>query len=385
MMIKLFGQKSDVERYETELSALAKQRAALEAKAHDAGQQLEAARADRRDFLTGADVDNSSARSAIDKRVQSAESLVAGYRDALGANENRASEARANLSEARERSARETAADACDAAADKIANSVVKVDDAIQHLAAACRELRDVIPRAAGLPRYGSHGVREEMSADEAVAAVIGEALYNVLPDLFEVVGATIGTSVEISLPCPYRRADGALHRLVPKYDDSIRFLPASGAADANLVKPLRQRARAIRAGEIAANFPIASPLSMKTIEPPPFEMVEIVFVKPSNWIAENGQRTGAIDSAFNIPKPIAERAIALRVGFPKDSDEARAHLDKRKRWHICAGDSSEKFDESVDLGIDLEKMIDAERARLNGWPAPDDNADDAAFSGSAS
>jgi hypothetical protein len=77
------------------------------------------------------------------------------------------------------------------------------------------------------------------------------------------------------------------------------------------------------------------------------------------------------------VPKPVANAAIERGTAFPMDTDEARAHLEKRKRWRVAAGENSENFPESVDLGVDLEKLIAAERARLNGWPAPVDGGVD--------
>jgi hypothetical protein len=378
MIELIFGKKTDVEKCEADLAALVKQRATVEFRLNAAVAQREAAREEWRDFLTGDDVDNSSLRSAIDKRVQSAESLVEGYRDALATIDLKIREAREKLSAARDMAAREAAADACDASAEKIENKVAfEVEPAIRGLVTALQNLHDVIPHGAGLRRYGPWGEREEMTASENVAAIVSEALYNALPDLFEVTGPPIGDSVNISLACLYRRRDGALHRSVPKHDNSIRFLPASGAADANLVKPLRELASAIRAGEIAPKLPFfQSPLA-KVIEPSPFELVDVVFTKPVRWVAENGQVDGKIDSAFSVPKPVAAAAIGRGVAFPRDSEEARAHLDKRERWRVAASDCSEKFSEFVHLGVDLEKLMAAERARLNDWPAPADGGVD--------
>ncbi len=106
-------------------------------------------------------------------------------------------------------------------------------------------------------------------------------------------------------------------------------------------------------------------------------ELVDVVFLLPVSWVAENGQKNGKVDSAFSVPAPVAAAAVALGVAFRRDSEEARAHMATRALLRTGSGDCSDKFAESVDLGVDLEKLMAAERARLNGWPmaAADDGA----------
>jgi hypothetical protein len=367
-----------VQKIEADLQAYGARRPKLQSQLAEAEAALEAARNERRELLIGDDAENATARAAIEKKFVGAERDVATYTDVLAAIDSKIADARERLVAARDKGRREEAAKAREDAAVRIEGIALRLEHAIDGLGAVADELRESIdPSFIDVRRYRNFKGNDDKPLDhfELVRLIIAEGMFSRSPELFTVDQPDIGGFAEASMKAPMRRPDGALCVELTKDLAGVNFLPASGAVERNLVIPLRQAAQEILEGK-RLPYSVAARSAGKTVEPQPFEIVDVVCVKPMAWIAENGQRTSIVDNLSSLPTPVAERAIALGVAFPKDSDEARAHLDCRKRWRVPTTDGSDKFTEAVDLGVDLERLMAAERARLNGYllPAEDDS-----------
>jgi hypothetical protein len=374
-----FKKANSVQKVEADLQALERRRPKLQSQLSAAEAALDASRNERREFLIGDDAENGTDRATLERKLLGAERDVAAYSDALAALDAKIIDTRKRLGEARDEEIREAESTAREAAAIAIGEKAVRLERAIDELAAAADELRDLIdPGCIEVRSYENFKGDSDKPMDpfSLVRLTVAEGLFSRSPELFTIEVPDIGGFADASMKVPYRRPNGALCVELPKHLDGVNFLPASGAVERNIVIPLRRAAQEFLDGK-RSPYVVVTAGARKTIEPPPFEFVDVVFTKPVRWTAENGQRNGKVDDACSVPKPVANAAIERGTAFPMDTDEARAHLEKRKRWHVAAGHNSEHYSESVDLGVDLEKLIAAERARLNGWPAPVDGGVD--------
>jgi hypothetical protein len=367
----IFGKKSAVQTIEAELATLQKRRVALQAKLRDADEALNQARSKRRALLIDGDSDDATARATVERALLGAERDAEAFTDALQGVDAKISDAKQRLADAQDAAAREKAASQLDSSAVAIDRAALKLDRAIEAVAVAVNELVQAIPSEPYTKIYTPGYGPREATKFEAAFAVLAEGLYSACEEAFTVEGPSIGTMVEIFLPVLRRRPDGALDRDIPKNDASVKFLPASGSAEANIVAPLRKAAEKIRASE-RPPLPL-SPVKYdpaRVIEPATFPDVGVVFFRPVKWIAANGRPEGRDARGYAVPAPVLTRAIELGVGASSDSDEGKAHMERLLRDRPSTSYSGDTR-EATDLGVDLEHLMSVERARLNGWDAP--------------
>lgn len=314
-----FLRKGSVQKIETDMARLESRRAQLQAKLSAAGQALEEARKDRTGFLIDTDGDNVAARASLEKTLLSAERDETALQDAIIEIESQIAAASEHLAASKDAEAREKAAAKYEKDATNIEKLALSLEKKISELAVCFDQLVAAIPLGAiAVPRYGQTGNEAAMSPSDLARAVVSEGLYEKCEELFECYGsATIGTTVSIALPVFHRRNDGALSASIPKNDDSVKFLPASGAAEANLVAPLRRAADALRTGKLAlgAAFDIVAQRPV-VVEPPPFEVSRpIIITKKISFINQNGDRQERVAWTYpGLPRPLAEACFAAGV-----------------------------------------------------------------------
>lgn len=360
-----FDKRNDTTKLRAEMDALDARRASLMAKSANGERTLDAARAARREYLITGD-DDAAAAQKLDRLVRDAESALAALRDALDEIETRRTDVLQRLEIARDQERRAERASELDERADEAEKIAVRLEKDIEKLAGDFDALVAAIPPDA-LPtrryqRFIGHDDRA-LSPLELAGAVLAEGLYLALPpDVFIIVRQHGGGFANIGLPVHCRMADGSLTAAIPfdSPDDVVKFFPASGAADASIIRPLRAAAAKLREGDRP---------SPAIVEPPLFEIVKVVFTKPVSWVDEWSERKIAEDWIAEVPRPVADAARALGIAVDAGTMEARLHCEKAARLPDANPRAIPHLPqrERVDLGVDLKKLRDAERARLNG------------------
>ncbi|AZG75988.1 hypothetical protein [Methylocystis rosea] len=95
------------------------------------------------------------------------------------------------------------------------------------------------------------YGIGSALTPTQVASALLTEALYQRMPDLFEQEGRDIvGNFWSCKLPLRYRKKGSGVSAELPKGNVEIRFLPFSGAADETLIAPMRDKALSLRASE---------------------------------------------------------------------------------------------------------------------------------------
>lgn len=353
-----FWKKNAVEVLEGEVSKLASRRASLEAKLQAAVTAAEAARAARRDFLIdGAENEQESAR--LEAEAANAERIESSIRDALADLAARLADGERRLAAAREAQLREGVAAETEKAAAAIEIAAAELDRHIEALSAAFEKLAAAIRFGDGLPRTVGGGEPRRMTSFEAARLVLAEGLYHAAPDAFEVHGlAEVGGVIRITMPVPYRRRDYQIDTAIPKGVVELQFRAASGAAEANLLTPMRDVATAIREGRMRIEGLFERP---PTPEPKFRTTQTIVFLKKATYLDEAGDEVTIDPGRATIPSPIGEKALALGVASFVDSAEAE-ELMEFLRLGDNPTDAARKQRlqiDVVDLRISLKALLD--------------------------
>ena len=309
-----FKKASPVTKIEQELAGLETRRPKLHSQFVAAEAALDAAREERREFLIGNDSDNATTRAGIEKRLLAGERDVDAFRDALSTIDTKRADAKQRLNQARDDEIREKAASEREQAARAVETATAKLERATENLAQAFDEFVRSIPDASGATIYERvHGPRPATNY-EAARAILAEGMFHACAEAFEVISPFPSTAYEISMNVPWRRPNGSYGSDIPKDDDRIQFLPASGAAGASIVAPLRRAAAEIRAGtrppELLSRADVAT-----IVEPPPFEEVASSSSSPSRGLPQTAGTTARSTplSAFRLPSPIARSLPAWR------------------------------------------------------------------------
>jgi hypothetical protein len=271
------------------------------------------------------------------------------------------------LSRARDESARQKVAAEREAQARAVEEAALPLEKAIDALAEEFGKFASAVPTVNGALYFDSSKGTSAMTPIEVARTILAEGLSARLPDAFISLNKSlIGTTYELALYVPHRRRDGYVDFDLPKLPkgEEIRFLQASGVADALVVAPLRCSADAIRNGEIAPSEPPVPIRPRPIVEPPPFKFQRVYLLKRITYVNELGSRVHEDAGDTNLLEPAAERALASGAAVPIGDPRAEDH------WHGMLRDPyktrAESNQEAVDLGIDLKAMQDAERARLN-------------------
>ncbi|BGE84595.1 hypothetical protein Ms3S1_10310 [Methylosinus sp. 3S-1] len=359
MLEKFFPKKSTVEALEGELAQIVQRQVGLRTRSAAAVDEAKAARNTLRELLIGSD--NGEDHALADNRVLRAERNEAAICDALAALDAREREMRRRLDEARAAECREKRADEMDAAGRAIEFAALRLEKSVTALAGEFSEIIEAIPPDSLTPRryIPLIGFRDITPTTAAAAALI-ETLYAAIPEAFEAVLDEISGAVTIRATLMMRTKAGALCSELPINDEGGNALVASGAFHANIVAPLRKLAADLR-------DPPAPPKA--TIEPAPFPEVDVVFTSNVAWRDDFAQERVATAWLAKVPKPVAEKAfelgVALRAGTPEASEAlTRAAMRPSGDPRYLATLPTPK---TVDLGVNLKSLYDAERARLNG------------------
>jgi hypothetical protein len=361
------------EKIEAELTKLNQRREALQSCFDAASTAVVAAQSARREHLLGADLSDEKALRKTDEAARAAEDQRASLTDALGELTRRIEDAERRLEDERARAAREQAAAEREKAADAAEAAAMNVERAIEALATGIERLVETIPFGAFTERNSLLGTEDVIGPYEVARAALAEALYHHIPELFETSTSAFSASAAINLPVGYLRPDGARDYTVPLNDPMVTFRPASGAIDHAIVQPLRRAAARIRAGELDPALP-APPAPEREVIEPKIETTSFVFAAPVRWIDHHGFATVREPGGFEVPILAAEAARAKGLGFPTETGEGRALLDQVNRRRTSTW-GAQRLPEPVDLGVDLEGWLVAERERLNTSAETDEAA----------
>lgn len=357
----------EVASIESEIAVLRTKLADHEHRHADALAALEDGREARRKLLTKDDKAVAEATRKVRElqfAADDAGSLVADYRNEIADAERR-------LIDAKAADQRESAAATMTAIADASAALVPDLIAAVKGLADVRAKLLAAMPENVGLlPGYHAHrpagrpeGHSDALSGREVVNALIAECLFHADATMFDQKWESIGTRFWLAKLVEI----GKSH---PTYvGDAGDALSPAQAVDALIVKPARERARQILAGEVE---PVLEQIrQIDRSKPPELPTLEIIATKPLVFIAPNGTghfrhhiSEGRIESVI---EPIARLAIAKRAALELDTPAGQAFQeDYRKR--LKAGEvHPEPRRDTVDLGDSMGCLE----------PANDDIADE--------
>ena len=358
-----FFRKGAVVAVENELKALEARRASLSTKLTAAELALDAARNTRREHLIdGAEDDNASAQK-IEKTIIGAEREAASLADAIAEVDRRLVDGRNRLATENNAELREKVAAERETAAKQVQTVSARLEKVIADVALVFDALTEVIPHGAAQIYEPGVGPRPA-SPHEAARAILAEGLFSASPEMFEVIGrASISETTSVNLQVMHRRREGSLDGRIPKGDTSVEFLPATQAANAILVEPLRRSAEAIRAGDAPADSDVTPLRVPAPVEPGWFEFKDVYLLRPISFIGCGGYRM-AEDLGYHVlDAPVAEKALALGAAVTPDDPRADEH---RAAMHRNPYETRAGIGPTLDLGVDLKKLREAERARLN-------------------
>jgi hypothetical protein len=123
-----------------------------------------------------------------------------------------------------------------------------------------------------------------------------------------------------------------------------------------------------VRTYWVAVDAQRAAP-SKAPLEPPPFPTQRLVFLKPSTYIGVDGRKIVEDGSwETSVAEPVAQRALEMGLAVATNDPRAMEYLRKKNRRPEVDMLRQEHLqpEEPVDLGVDLKKLKDAERERLN-------------------
>ncbi|MDO6963989.1 hypothetical protein [Rhizobium alvei] len=293
---------------------------------------LESGRQARRAVLTK----NPSAIEAATAKVRAlqldaedAGSLAQDYRDELEAAELR-------LAEAAGIEKRTTTAATFHSIAEVAEAHATAIADAIAGLMAVRKSLLAAIPADAGLlPGYHSHrpdnrkgDSRAPLSGRELVDAVIAEGLYHFAPEMFDEESGGFGRRYALA-----KLMD--LNSVMPCYVGPVApGLAPAEALKVLLIKPAKERARQILAGEVEA---IAGQIiRIDQARPQDRARLQIVATKPLKFVTpeRDGFRICEIEEGEQaaIIEPIARLAIAKRAAIEVNTPAGQLFLKKLEK-----------------------------------------------------
>ena len=265
-------------------------------------------------------------------------------------------------------------ASAMDAAAAAIAAKTSAVDAAAAAFAAAYRDLLSTVPDDLVDIRIRSprHTQPVKSTPADIAGAIPGQALAVACPALFQDRPPQLrhwGNAVERVLAVHEVDKDGKLSPvLAGEHGQDATISTAEHAARRVIVDPLRRVAEEIRAGKVPADAKRPAP-KPAPIEPPAFPAQRLVFLKPATYVGVNGQ-TVIEDATWEtfVAEPVAQRAIELGIAVAPNDPRAAEHLRQRNRRPEVdmARQTHLKPEAPVDLGVNLKRIQDTERARLN-------------------
>jgi hypothetical protein len=278
------------------------------------------------------------------------------------------------IAAARDTDARQRRASAMDAAAAAIAAKTSAVDAAASGFAAAYRDLLATIPADLVDIRIRSPRHMQPVPATpaEIAGAIAGQALTVACPALFQDRAPQLrhwGSAVERVLTVHDVDNGGNLSPvLAGEHGQDAAISTADHAARRVILEPLRRVAEEIRAGKVAADAKQPAP-KPATIEPAPSPTQRLVFLKPATYVGVNGQ-TVIEDATWEtfVAEPVAQCAIELGIAVATNDPRAVEHLRRKNRRPEVDMQRQSHLtpEEPVDLGVNLKRIQDTERARLN-------------------
>ncbi|GLR60288.1 hypothetical protein [Rhizobium indigoferae] len=357
---------------ETELANLNASREKLLAQRVAAIDELDKARADRRESLgQNADIVATSAA------VRDLKARIMDLDELLGDVDHDISEISERLARERGVHDRNERADALEKIASATDKRAREIEVAVAGLKLAVIALRAELPEDIKLwPTHYAHRPHGSVDDDnptasprEVVAGVLADALARALPDLFD-----------LSLDGYYRSALSRI--MVPKglradwaSDEPTQPLTAVKACEALISEPLRDLANEIRAGTASVSErgrPQVTYLKDPSPSRPPDEEVFVTSSLSYFATSVGPPLICGRGRAHMLPKPVADLAIWRELGHRMSSPEGIEALEeaKRRRERIRGyGDGAIRHDDCVALGDVLglraseDEIAEVERA----------------------
>ncbi|MBY3136281.1 hypothetical protein [Rhizobium laguerreae] len=362
-----------VARLETELANLRASREKLLAQRGAAIDELDKARADRRESL-GQNADivvTSAAVRDLKARITDLDELLADVDHDISDISGRLTRERA----AHDRNERADALEKIASATDKRARDV---EVAIAGLKSAIIALRGELPEDIKLwPTHYAHRPHGSVDEDnptasprELVAGVLADALAQALPDLFDLSRDDYFRSALSRIMTPKGpRADWGS-------DEPTQPLTAGEACEALISERLRELAKDVRAGTIGpAPESVRRPVTYLKDPSPTRPPDEQVFVTASLSYFATSAGAPLIcgrGRAHMLPKPVADIAISRGLGHRMSSPEGIEAFEeeKRRRERIRGnGDGAIRHEDCAALGDVLglrasaDEIAEVERA----------------------
>lgn len=313
-MLKRLFSKDPLAAMQVDLDKHMARRAELAVRLDAARASRDAATAERRDALVeGRDAD----ALTIERRVIAAEREAAALADAVTALDDRIEQAGAALATAERQAELDASAKVRVDAAGAINGAAVKLERAVETLAAAFAELVLTIPeRVADVRAYVPMvGVSPVPLEPEAIArAILAQGMWAADRQMSPSISQYRRVHHARAAP-RFRSPDGSLSNEIDKYGDEPQWRHASGAAAAIIADRLRAEADAIRAGTMEPREVPPRPVSPPRVKAAPQEL-SVVFKIPVRW-REAGRDITRRPGGWSVPEAIAERAIAQGVGYP--------------------------------------------------------------------
>ncbi|TCA53740.1 hypothetical protein [Rhizobium leguminosarum] len=360
-------------RLETELANLTASREKLLAQRGAAIDELDKARADRRESLgQNADIVATSAA------VRDLKARIMDLDELLGDVDHDISEMSERLTRERGVHDRNERADALEKIASATEKRARDVEVAVAGLTSAVNALRAELPEDIKLwPTHYAHRPHGSVDEDkltasprELVAGVLADALARVLPDLFDVSRDDYCRSALSRIMVPKGpRADWGS-------DEPTQPLTAVEACEALISERLRELANDIRAGTIES-APESGRRQVTYLKDPSPSLPpnEEVFVTSSLSYFATSVGTPLIcgrGRAHTLPKPVADLAISRELGHRMSSHEGIEAFEEEKRRRERTrgnGDGAIRHEDCVALGDVLglrasaDEIAEVERA----------------------
>lgn len=342
----------EVATIESKIAVLKAKLADYEHRHADALAALEDGREARRKLLTKDDKTVAEATRKVRElqfAADDAASLVSDYSSEIADAERR-------LAEAKVDDERETAAAILNAIAEAAAGQVEDFTTAAKAFMAARKRLLDAIPAGVGLlPGYHSHrpkdrpeGSRGPLSGRELVNAVVAESLCYGDPTIFDREFAGFGLKFTLSKLMDLRQPQ-------PSYIGATEIALSPGEAiDALIIKPARERARQIMAGEAE---PVLEDIEIiDNSKPPEVSKLEIIATKPLYFVAPSGhghfRHHLSEGQRETVIEPIARLAIAKRAALELHTEAGQAFWgDFQQRLKAGQVHPVNMRSDTVDLG----------------------------------
>lgn len=273
-------------------------------------------------------------------------------------------ELRAAIAAAKAKDERDAAAKVLEDTAASVAKAGVDLDVAVAGVRRVFRRIVEAIPAAfATYPQ--DHETRppgrdssQFATAHEVASALLAEALFEALPEAFDVVQVRTDTPWGIATSHArnvmlYRMADLAGVPRATFFEDVPRGTNGSAAAGA-ITTQWRERARAMRAGELV---PDPSMIATERPKAPDQGMLDVLVfaIKPFAYV-ENGRGGRRLCGRrdHHVPGYVADAAVVAGAALRRGTPEGDAAYDKHQSYRettLTSMDTGLRIEDCIDLG----------------------------------